>query len=363
MSRIETKDWKEFKVGDLFDACLSKDDIQPTDIVEGNTPLISSGKENNGIIAYISDDKAKLWNAGTITVDMFGKAFYQTNSYHCVSHGRVNILIPKVQFSERVGKYIACVIEMVSIKKYQFTEMCTGKKLLKDIIKLPVNDNENPDWNYMEDYIKNLEDRVKDTLDKFSQKNTSEKIDTRDWKEFKLGYLNDSKETRGTGLFQIVNSVAYHGKDIEETDIDNPDGLNYVTRSKFNNGLKCKVINKDAYITNPKGTISFGAENADFFYQTEPYITGNKMYYLDTSNLSELACIFLKSILETTFTANYSFTEGMIPAKIYNETIKLPVNANGEPDWVYMEEYMKQIELKAKQKLDLLKVNEASFAG
>ena len=182
------------------------------------------------------------------------------------------------------------------------------------------------------------------------------KIDTSNWGEFKLGYLVDSKgkKTKGSGLFKIVNSIAYHGKDIEETDINNPDGLNYITRSKFNNGLKCKVLNKGNYTINPAGTISFGAENADFFYQTKPYITGNKMYYIDTTSISELACAFLKSILEATFTANYSFSDGMIPARIYNETIKLPVDSNNNPDWAYMEKYMANLEVAVSSSLTTL---------
>ena len=346
MSRIDTKDWKEFRIGDLFNACLSKDDIQPTDIVEGNTPLISSGKENNGIIAYISDDKAKLWNAGTITVDMFGKAFYQTNSYHCVSHGRVNILIPKVQFSERVGKYIACVIEMVSIKKYQFTEMCTGKKLLKDIIKLPVDDNENPDWNYMEEYIKNLEDRVKDTLDKFSQKNTSEKIDTRDWKEFKVGNLFDAER----GKIKRLQSQN--------------DGNTPVIAAGFSNQGIAGMYDVDAEYEN-KITISCnGVGCGSAFYHPYPFnLNGDAIVLTELKPMNDLVKQFISCMLNGVLTRKYSYEEKCSADKAKDETIKLPVDNNGEPDWVYMENFMKQIELKAKQKLDLLKVNEASFAG
>lgn len=172
-------------------------------------------------------------------------------------------------------------------------------------------------------------------------------IDTTDWGTFKLGKLLDLKsgKTTGTGLFNIVNSVAYHGKDITETYDGDPNGINYVTRSKFNNGVKCQVVDTGLYTVNPAGTISFGAENADFFYQTQPYITGNKMYYIDTSNISDYACAFVKSVLEKTFTDNFSFTDGMIPARIYDEDIKLPVDANGNPDWQYMEDYMKSIEV------------------
>lgn len=157
---------------------------------------------------------------------------------------------------------------------------------------------------------------------------------------------------QGHGLFEIVNSVAYHGKDVTETDSD--DGINYITRSKFNNGLKARVVRLDKFKVNPAGTISFGAENADFFYQTEPYITGNKMYYIDTTALSVRACRFLKSIMEATFTANYSFSDGMIPARIYDECIKLPATPDGAPDWAYMESYMANIETKVAESLTML---------
>lgn len=178
------------------------------------------------------------------------------------------------------------------------------------------------------------------------------KIDTSEWKEFKLGYIIVGNKKQGHGLFEIVNSVAYHGKDVTETDSD--DGINYITRSKFNNGLKARVVRLDKFKVNPAGTISFGAENADFFYQTEPYITGNKMYYIDTTALSERACRFLKSIMEATFTANYSFSDGMIPARIYDECIKLPATTNGAPDWAYMESYIANLEAKVAESLTLL---------
>lgn len=153
MAKIDTSGWKEFRIGDLFDAQLSKDDIQPKSIVDGDVPLISSGKENNGVLAHIFDADAAIWDAGTLTVDMFGKAFYQPKPYHCVSHGRVNIFTPKHDISEKVGLFLASIIEKVTCNKYGFTEMCTGTKLLKEVIKLPATSSGEPDWDYMEQYM------------------------------------------------------------------------------------------------------------------------------------------------------------------------------------------------------------------
>ncbi len=87
-------------------------------------------------------------------------------------------------------------------------------------------------------------------------------------------------------------------------------------------------------------SLSFGAENANFFYQPEPYITGNKIYYIYTSIIPKYACLYIKIILEATFSSKYSFSDGMIPNKIKRKTIKLLIDKNENPGWDYMEQYM-----------------------
>ncbi len=167
--KIDVSGWGEFKVGDLFDVYLSKDDIQPKHLQEGDTPLISSGKEKNGIVAYITDDNAKLWDSNTLTVDMFGKVFYQNAPYYCVSHGRVNILYPKTKLNEKVLQFVASVIEQVSANKYDFTDMCTAGKIKNDVLLLPVTSAGTPDWDYMERYMSKMEEKAKKRLERLSK--------------------------------------------------------------------------------------------------------------------------------------------------------------------------------------------------
>ncbi len=42
--RLTDREWKEFKISDLFKVELSKGDIKFDEIAEGNIPLISSGR-------------------------------------------------------------------------------------------------------------------------------------------------------------------------------------------------------------------------------------------------------------------------------------------------------------------------------
>lgn len=92
---IDTSTWKEFRVGDLFTVELAKGDIQLAEMDLGNVAFVSSGGTNNGIAGYISsigDGKSEIFPSNRITVDMFGNAFYQSEQFYAVSHGRVNIV-------------------------------------------------------------------------------------------------------------------------------------------------------------------------------------------------------------------------------------------------------------------------------
>ena len=148
-----------------------------------------------------------------------------------------------------------------------------GNKFRRDIainldIKLPCTSTGEPDWVFMEEYMTEVEKRAKERINELNKKieEPKKRIDTSKWKEFKVGYLIDKKgNKKGSGLFQIVNSRPYHKQDVIETSISE-DSVNYITRSKFNNGLQYKVKKDEKFMINPSGTISFGAENADFFY-------------------------------------------------------------------------------------------------
>lgn len=257
MGKIDTSGWKEFRIGDLFEACLSKDDIQPKDFVEGKIPLVSSGKENNGIIAFVEDKKARLWEANTLTIDMFGKVFYQENPYFAVSHGRVNILLPKISMTKGCLQFMGCAIEKVTLQKYAFNEMCTGTKVLKDNIKLPATPDGAPDWAYMESYMANLETKVAKSLTLLQAAKDAEKkkVDTREWGEFRVGEL-----------FDIKHPAARSEKKYCEGEI------NYVSSGAFNNGVANKLMPLPNELLDRGGCITVSPLDGSSFYQEEDFL-------------------------------------------------------------------------------------------
>ena len=203
------------------------------------------------------------------------------------------------------------------------------RELAKEIeIKLPVK-NDQIDFEYMEKRVDYYFDESKKHIDKLSKLSSfsKKKINVEKWKDFKIG-----------DLFDIISPKVYHTKHVTKSD----DGIPYIVRSKYNNGMKYRVENKEEYILNPGGTISFGAENATFFYQAEEFISGRDMYYIDTRSLSKNCALFIITCLQR-ITDKYSYNYGLFPKLLKEEVIKLPVTKEEQPDWNYMESFIKSL--------------------
>lgn len=164
---------KEFKVSDLFESFNGDTDLQKSHINEQGYDVVSSGIENNGIIGK-TDIKAKIFNADTITIDMFGNCFYRDEQYKMVTHARVFSLYPLFEGLNNVnGQYIVSQFKYLPTV-YNYSNMCSWNKIKNDTLNLPIQtDTDNnpiididhkyhpdgyiPDWNFMEKYIRAIE--------------------------------------------------------------------------------------------------------------------------------------------------------------------------------------------------------------
>lgn len=153
--QFDTTKWKEFKIIDIFN--VSRGDAKPmNDIVGagGQFPYISSTSDNNGIAMYYNEYNCK---GNGITVNSngsIGEAFY--HSYPFFANGDVLVLTLK---NKELNKYIAMfLITILKLEKfkYNYSRKWTLTRMKKAKIKLPVDSNGDPDWDFMEHYIKSL---------------------------------------------------------------------------------------------------------------------------------------------------------------------------------------------------------------
>lgn len=158
---LKDRNWETFTLDDLFN--FEKGErLTKTDRIEGNTPLLTAGESNNGVAEYISleefKNKKKMFE-NKITVDMFFNVFY--HNYQYFSDDNIHTLIPKgFNLSQFSSLFIVSVLSKLKYK-YAYGRQVRLLRLPYEKICLPVDKNGNPDWKFMEDYIKNLPYPVK----------------------------------------------------------------------------------------------------------------------------------------------------------------------------------------------------------
>lgn len=125
-------------------------------MVVGKRPFIGSTDSRNGITNYIANKNASLdrnvlgvnYNGGTAI------SFY--HPYECVFSDDVKRFHLKEYTDNKFVLLFFKTIILQQKNKYSYAYKFNSTRMKRQIIMLPVNDAGNPDYEYMEQYIKNL---------------------------------------------------------------------------------------------------------------------------------------------------------------------------------------------------------------
>ncbi|GAA9582847.1 restriction endonuclease subunit S [Helicobacter pylori] len=291
-SQLNAIKWGEFKLEDLFEAGNGDFDIQKCHINHKGEFVITAGLSNNGVLGQ-SDIKAKVFESHTITIDMFGCAFYRSFPYKMVTHARVFSLKPKFEINHKIGLFLSTLFFGYP-KKFGYENMCSWAKIKNDKVILPLKPTANAqtlediDFNFMEKFIAELEQcrlaeleqcrlaELEAYLKAAGLENTTLSSGEENalnlfnnsigcntpcgltWQSFKLG---DLFEIRPTKAYNLTNSHLF------DSNAKNP----VVTNSSLNNGISgyssLEPTEKGNQITYSDTTTSEG-----IFYQKRPFI-------------------------------------------------------------------------------------------
>ncbi|EOU1670480.1 restriction endonuclease subunit S [Clostridium perfringens] len=145
--------WKEFEVGDLFD--IKRGEITNLhQIDKGDCPVVSAYGKNQGISYFLNVEK-KYKNCLTASFNGSGTGYCAYHEYEFNLNSDCGVLIPKFEINKYSGIFLATIINKIS-NKYIYGRKLTEERLKKEVIKLPVDEKNNLDLGFMENYIKLL---------------------------------------------------------------------------------------------------------------------------------------------------------------------------------------------------------------
>ena len=151
---LNAQNWKNFRYSELFNIKGSKTTpiAKLEEYGKGEYPYVTTQAGNNGIEGFY-DFYTEQGNVLTVDSAVLGYCSYQKDSFSASDH--VEKLVPKFQMNKYIAMFLMTILNREQYR-YNYGRKCSQSRMENCIIKLPVNAEENPDWQFMEDYIKSL---------------------------------------------------------------------------------------------------------------------------------------------------------------------------------------------------------------
>ena len=160
MSNIDTSSWKEFKVSEVFGKAKLGKYHNPTDLIENKNgyPYICASNQNNGINSQMPRVNGLNLVLTPAKIIAWGKQcpMFTYHDERCVTSQGMYYL-DLTDYSENVALFICSALSKACKGKYSYSNCLIGSVMDEIIIKLPVKESEEIDWNYMQERVAELE--------------------------------------------------------------------------------------------------------------------------------------------------------------------------------------------------------------
>ncbi|MGN8362912.1 restriction endonuclease subunit S [Helicobacter pylori] len=357
-SQLNAIKWGEFKLGDLFEASNGDFDIQKRHINHKGEFVITAGLSNNGVLGQ-SDIKAKVFESHTITIDMFGCAFYRSFPYKMVTHARVFSLKPKFEINHKIGLFLSTLFFGYP-KKFGYENMCSWAKIKNDKVILPLKPTANAqtlediDFDFMEKFIAELEQcRLAELeqcrlaeLQAYLKATGLENTTLSNEEENALNLFNNSmggntpcgltwQSFKIVDIFEVKNTRNILARDVVKDSGTTP----YLCASKENNAVN-SYINYNADFLDKGNCIFIGGKTFVVTYQQKDFYSNDShnlaLYLKDTHSKTKLNQLFIITCIYKALNNKYSWGDSISNAKIQDDSILLPTNQHGKIDFHFM---------------------------
>ncbi len=329
---LKDRTWKEFNIVDILGPANNSKAYHTDNLISDKRgiPYITRTNSNNGLSNTVKyNSSLKINPSNSITLGAENATFF-VQPYNYIT-GNKMYYYKNGKLGLNVLKFIAICLNK-SCLGYGYGLGLTGTRANKRKFMLPVNSKGEPDYKFMEDYIKEHEAKLKNQYMDYIKSNVNyfkEIKLNKEWKEFFISEIFE-KIQRGKRLIK------------EHQEVGN---IPYVSSTALNNGI-------DNFIGNETGVRKYGnclslANSGSVgacFYEPFEYIASDHVTHLK-GDYSKYSYLFMSCMLNR-LSEKYNFNREINDTRIKREKVFLPVDSKGEPDYKFMEDYMKYLEQK-----------------
>lgn len=347
--------YKAFKIGELFDVeetwIYGKNKQYQTRLstqIAGAIPVVSGITTNNGINYYTTDtlSKDEIFQ-DSLTISTRGE-YSGTITFHdgkfCLANNILVMQTPPI-WSKRAKLYLATIISKLGYGGYN---NYPRKETLKErYISLPTTSTGAIDFAFMEQWVRGLEEERMCKLKAYLQAAGFGDC-TLDKHEYEvlqslMGGVIRSKKVKASELFEIKGNPQLNK---ESFVFGEQSSYPYFTRTLFNNGILGYVNYLDDSHLIKGNSLAVGMMGMQFFYMQHDFYAGQftKTAFPKFNALNEHIALYfitqlnkMKNVYLSVLVRDFE--------KVFNDTeLSLPVMANGDIDYAFMETAIRAME-------------------
>lgn len=374
--KLSDREWKDFSVPYIFQKIQRGKRLKNADHIPGIIPYVSSTANNNGVDDYIEaidgtrvfENCISLANSGSV-----GTAFYEPFAFVASDHVTS---LKRENTSQYVYLFLTAVLEQQG-SNFNFNREINDLRIRKMRVMLPVDDNDEPDYQFMEDYMKELMTAKRKQYQKYVEQRLVEfgiddmkipmrggynlDLESREWKKFNIndifvvghGFYNKKPPMSENGNFPFIGASGENNGVTGFTtkkDVENNSKLGYGTNEPldkkiFSKGHLCVVNNGSAI-----GYTYYQPDNFTCTHDVNPL-------WLRSCKMNKYLGLFLSQMIKNQGIC-FAYARKWRPSRMVHSCVMLPVNDNNEPDYEFMEECGRQ--MMAKKYIQYLKYLEST---
>lgn len=348
---LKKLNWKEFLFSDIFIIKNGFYNKKPTSSGLGKIPFLGATANNNGVtgfyllseieesskVGYGKNERLaqKIFEGNCIAVTnngSVGYAYYQTSSFTC-SHDVNPLYLKKRKLNPYIAKFLIAAIERQRVC-FEYARKWRPIRMRKSKILLPANSDGEPDFAFMEEYIKKKEKQILDRYIKYVEARIKQLKDVSRpkyigvWKEF---FIDD--------VF-VVKS----GKRLTKADMTSGQ-IPFIGATDANNGITEFTGSKNASLDkNVLGVNYNGSVVENFYHPYEAVFSDDvKRLSLSKTENNKAKLLFCKAVIlmqKEKYEYGYKFNG----ERMKRQKIMLPTDKKGNPDYQYMNQFMSSLE-------------------
>lgn len=337
MNNSSIVNWKPINISEIFTIEYGNkfDKCNMIESANRNIAFVTRTGMNNGVGGYVElVDDIDPYPAGCLTVALggsLGATFLQPKPFYTAQN--IAVLIPRedlgIEWTPQLKLFFATLIRKESDVRYIAFGRELNTHIKKDFfISVPLKQDDKIDWDEIIKFVNLIPQRKIET-----QNHTTIKgLNLIEWKRFSIKSLFPKKE-------QLQRGKVHSKEDLPEGD-----EYYYIGAKKRSNGVMCRcgydvdLISKGnciVFICNGQGSVGYALYMDKDFMASGDLVLGYNEY------INKYTGLFLVTILDK---ERFKYSFGRKYGKYLPKTeILLPTSDGINPDWDYMERFVKQL--------------------